>query len=144
MIIRGYELDLDILEELENFTFTSSRIRGNKFQSCSPFRNEKSPSFAVNLDNGTWIDSGAVTEDYRKGNFISLLAYLRSETYSDIEDYLIEKYGTILGDVEALELEINLSKESEKPKQPVFNKKVRELSFNKHDYLSRRGISKEV
>jgi hypothetical protein len=31
MIIRGYELDLDILEELENFTFTRSRIRGNKY-----------------------------------------------------------------------------------------------------------------
>lgn len=144
MIIRGHELNVDILEELDNFTFTRSRIRGNKLQSCSPFREEKSPSFAVNLDNGTWIDSGAATEEYRKGNFISLLAYLRSETYSDTENYLIEKYGTILDDVATLKLEINLSNDLNKPRQPVFNNKVRELSLNKNDYLSRRGISKEV
>lgn len=144
MIILGHDLNVDIQEELDNFTFTRSRIRGNKLQSCSPFREEKSPSFAVNLDNGIWIDSGATTEEYRKGNFISLLAYLRSETYSDIEDYLIEKYGTILADVQTLKLEINLSNDSDKPKQPIFNKKVRELSLNKHDYLLGRGISKEV
>lgn len=64
MKIRDYELDVNIKEELDNFEWSNEQVRGHKFQACSPFRDEKRPSFAVNLETGTWKDSGAVDMNF--------------------------------------------------------------------------------
>lgn len=129
MRIKGIELDINFAEELEEFSFEKSRIRDNKIQSCSPFRNEVKPSFAVNLENGLWVDSGAEQDHLRKGNFVSLLAYLKGETFEDIEDYLIEKYNVDYKNVKDLKLNINLVKKEIK-ETPTFT-----VEYNYSKYL---------
>jgi 5S rRNA maturation endonuclease (ribonuclease M5) len=143
MKIRDIELDIDYLDELEVFdVWDKQRIRENKFQACSPFRNEKHPSFAVNLDNGLWIDSGASNEEWRKGNFVKLLSWLREETWEETEDYLLEKYSPLNVDVETLTLNLDLVWEEEPPK--VFAIEELEKYFQPSDYLTGRGVSEQV
>lgn len=143
MLIRDHELDVDISEELEPYIDVFSRpvVRGNKFQACSPFREEASPSFAVNLESGVWIDSGAVDDRWMKGNFTKLLAYLMGVTYEEAETYLIEKYRMIFDDVDSLTLNVQLEQEET----------YRELTLDELEpyayrspYLANRGISERI
>ena len=134
-------MNIDYLAELEPFMdqFENSRIRGDKLQSCSPFRYEKRPSFAVNLENGTWIDSGAPSEEHYKGNFISLLSFLRQEDYEDTADYLQRTYGY---GVTKDKLKVHCSVGAED--LPVYNwKDMKDLHY-RSPYLAKRGISEEV
>ncbi len=144
MLIRNIEVPVDILRELESYLdkFRDYRIRGDKLQSCSPFRYENHPSFAVNLENGTWIDSGSPTEHYHKGNFITLLAYLRQEEYLLTEEYLLSSYHIMLAEVDKLKLTIELES-SECNKTFDWKNECKHLHF-RHPYLSRRGITQEV
>lgn len=143
MRIRGVDVPINIWSELEPYLdhFNDYRVRGDKLQACSPFRYERHPSFAVNLENGTWVDSGSPTDLYHKGNFISLLAYLRQEEYQDTEEYLIQAYHVMMGEIDKLQLIINLSQE-ETPK--VFNWKDMKHLHYRHPYLGRRGILRSV
>lgn len=143
MQVREYDLDVDILAEVEEFDWVNGQVKGNKFIACSPFRSERHPSFAVNLEDGLWIDSGNSDEYYHKGNFIKLLSVLRNEDYELVEDYLIEKYATILADTDALELHLNLYGEQDKPKI-IDRASIEHLYKIQTDYLTNRGISLEV
>lgn len=145
MRVRNIEVPVNIWAELEPYLdhFGDYRIRGDKLQACSPFRYEKHPSFAVNLENGTWIDSGSPTDLYHKGNFVSLLAYLRQEEYQDTEVYLFQAYHIMLEDVEALQLKMDLQQESTVEATYEWFKDFPQLQF-RHSYLARRGITKEV
>lgn len=145
MKIRNVEVPIDIQAELEPHLnhFRNYRIRGDKLQACSPFRYENHPSFAVNLENGTWIDSGASTDSYHKGNFISLLAYLRQEEYLDTEEYLLRAYNVMLEEVDQLNLSMNLVYEPIVEVTHDWFKDYPHLQF-RHPYLARRGITSEV
>ena len=145
MKIRNVEVPVDIQAELEPHLnhFRNYRIRGDKLQACSPFRYENHPSFAVNLENGTWIDSGASTDSYHKGNFISLLAYLRQEEYLDTEEYLLRAYNVMLEEVDQLKLSMNLVYEPIVEVTHDWFKDYPHLQF-RHPYLARRGITSEV
>lgn len=142
MRIRGVDVPINIWSELESYLdhFKDYRVRGDKLQACSPFRYERHPSFAVNLENGTWVDSGSPTDLYHKGNFISLLAYLRQEEYQDTEEYLIQAYHVMMEEVDRLQLKMNLAQEV----PSTFNWKDMKHLHHRHPYLARRGISKEV
>lgn len=142
--VNGYLLEVDYAEELEIYMdkFERVRIRGEKLQACSPFRNEKNPSFAVNLDNGSWVDSGADSEAERKGSFISLLAYFRGESYEDTAEYLLEKYTHILDDADSLKLNLNLSMEQDVVL--LHQEKYEDVIGKPSDYLRSRKISDEV
>jgi DNA primase len=143
MKIRNYELDVNIQEELESFNWEQGEIKGNKLISCSPFRHERHPSFAVNLDSGVWSDSGNSEEYYSKGNFVKLLALLRDISYEEVEAYLIEKYATILRDTDALQLHLDLH--GEKEKETYISKYAIKHLYSTHtDYFTNRGISIEV
>jgi len=144
VLINGQELEVDIAEELEPYTdsFPKYRTRGNKLQSCSPFREENKPSFAVNLEDGTWIDSGAYDEDWRKGNFIKLLSFLMGVTYDEAKDYLFEKYRTIYSDMDNFKLDIWLP-ELEKPYRTVSKEEFSSYLY-RNPYLSNRGITEKV
>lgn len=143
MRLKGIDLDIDYLEELEEYEiWDRQRVRENKFQACSPFRSEKHPSFAVNLENGLWIDSGASNDDWRKGNFVTLLAWLRQETGEETIEYLIEKYAPFNVDVDTLELDLNLVLDEEPPK--VFTLEEVGHLLKASDYLKGRGISEKV
>lgn len=143
MRLQGKELNIDVFGELEPYLeqFKDYRIRGDKLQSCSPFRYEKHPSFAVNLENGLWIDSGSPTEDNYKGNLVSLLAVLSGSNYHDMEQDLIQRYDYSAENTKGLKLHL----------EPITEKKT--ASFNwremKHlhyrsTYLNRRGITEEI
>lgn len=142
--VNGYLLEVDYAEELEIYMdrFERAKIRGEKVQACSPFRNEKNPSFAVNLDNGSWVDSGADSESERKGSFVSLLAHFRGESYEDTSEYLLEKYCHILDDVDSLKLKLNLSMEDDVVL--LHQEKYEDVVGKPSDYLRSRKISDEV
>lgn len=143
MYIREHELDVDFEEELEPYIdeFKRARVRGNKLQACSPFRDEEHPSFAVNLDNGTFIDSGGDSDYWGKGNFIKLLSFLQGVTYEETEDYLLTKYKQILAEVDDIKLNVRLDN-SEAPK--VFTAEEMAPFRYRHSYLAKRGISEQV
>ena len=145
MRIRNIEVPVNIWAELEPYLdhFGDYRIRGDKLQACSPFRYERHPSFAVNLENGTWIDSGSPTDLYHKGNFVALLAYLRQEEYQDTEEYLFQAYHIMLEDTERLQLKIDLQQESTVGVTYEWFKDFPQLQF-RHPYLLKRGVTKEV
>ena len=143
--IKGHIVEVNYLEELEPFTDRLYRnsIRGNKLLACSPFRHESRPSFAINLDDGTWIDSGASDDNMRKGNFITLLAFFRNESYNDTAEHLFEKYIHILDDIDGIKLELSLSLDA--PEVAVLGKEKYENVIGIHtDYLESRGITKEI
>lgn len=140
--VRDQSLAIDVLEELSPYEFYKARNRGTELTSCSPFRSEDSPSFSINLENGQWIDFGASGDSHGKGNFISLLSFLRGEPYEQTEQYLIDKYGITKRNVDNITLNINL----EPPKR---NNRIITLDEYKqyayrHPYLKGRGISEKV
>lgn len=143
MILRDTEVDVDVAEELEPYmdSFNRGRVRGEKLQSCSPFRNEGTPSFAVNLDNGTWIDSGADDDNWMKGNFVKLLSFLMGVTIGEAEQYLWEKYKTIYDDVDNWVLEVNLPVEEES--RLIAKEELQPYLF-RNSYLTKRGISEKI
>ncbi|MEH7117230.1 toprim domain-containing protein [Neobacillus vireti] len=144
VIINEQEIDLDIAEELEPYldSFPRYRVRGVKLQSCSPFREEHKPSFAVNLENGTWIDSGAYDDDWRQGNFVKLLAFLMGVTYEESKEYLLEKYKTIYSDMDNFKLEIWMPEE-QKPYRIVSPEELQPFMY-RNPYLTNRGITEKV
>ena len=145
MKIRNIDVPVNIWGELEPYLdhFREWKIRGDKFQCTSCFRHEKHASMAVNLENGTWIDSGSPTDLYHKGNFVALLAYLRQEEYQDTEEYLFQAYHIMLEDTERLQLKIDLQQESTVGVTYEWFKDFPQLQF-RHPYLLKRGITKEV
>lgn len=140
--VRGQQLRVDVLEELEQFDWNKGRVRGEKFLACSPFRSERRPSFAVHLETGVWIDSGAQVEEWKKGNLVKLLAFLRNETYEETEEYLLEKYGAPV-DADELSLNLSLSLEEEKPR--ILSREDLKPYRFRHPYLEReRRIPEDV
>lgn len=143
MQIKGREIKIDVLEELKEFHWNKGIVKGNKFQACSPFRPEVHPSFAVNLDNGTWVDSGSVVEDLHKGNFIKLLALLRHIDYDEAEDDLLERYDIKISETDKLKLNLDLQLEP-KPIRYFTLEELEYLYKVPTNYLDKRGISREV
>lgn len=146
LIIYGQRIAVDFQLELEPYLdqFESYSLRDNKLQSCSPFRPDRHPSFAVNLDNGTWIDSGA-TDEYHKGHFITLLAFLRQEPTEDTCEYLLEVYSPLKKEVADLQLDlsgfsVNPAPESNK----VFTPEELKQYAYRSPYLKNRNITEEV
>jgi len=141
--MRDQEVDIDIAEELEPYMdhFSRARVRGEKLQSCSPFRNESTPSFAVNLETGVWIDSGADDDAWMKGNFTQLMAFLMGVTYQEAEDALWDKYRTIYDDMDNWKLEIKLP--DEKSYRIVATEELQPYMY-KTSYLTKRGITEKV
>lgn len=140
--VKGHLLEVNYEEELEAYLhrLDKAQQRGNKIQACSPFRNEKHPSWAVNLENGSWVDSGADSESERKGSFISLLAFFRGETFEETSEYLFEKYSHFLDDTDGLKLNLNL--QLEEPDVAVLGAdKYEDVVGIPSGYLVGRGIS---
>lgn len=135
--IRGQTLDVDIETELREFEWSRARWTSDKLLAASPFRYDSHPSFFINLEGeyaGTWADSGYYDEDWKSGNFVKLLAFLRQETYEEAEEYLIESYG-VPSDGKRLELRLPPIR------PPKIIEPLPELvtpAFSR--YLERRGI----
>lgn len=143
--VNGHLIEVDYPAEIELYMdrLEKVRIRGEKVQACSPFRDENHPSWAVNLDNGSWVDSGASEEEGRKGSFVTLLAHFRGETYEETADYLLDKYVHILDDAEGLQLTLNLQINSPEDLKLV-KEGYAEVIGKPSQYLLNRGIKEKT
>lgn len=143
--VRNKLLDIDLIEEINEFSWSRERFVEDKFTACSPFRYDGSPSFFINLENlpdkdiaGTWLDSGALEgSEFRSGNFLTLLAFLRNETEDESFEYLIGKYD-FKPYQSKLKLNIGLKVKTE------FNPLLEPIGEIDNSYLPSRGISLEV
>lgn len=146
IFINKQNLNVDFYSELEPYLdqFPQHVLRDNKIQSCSPFRIDRNPSFAVNLENGTWIDSGA-TGEYHKGHFLSLLSFLREESVEDTSEYLLRMYSPLLKEESDLHLDMtDFGQSSKQETLKIFSAdELKQFAF-RHPYLGKRGISEEV
>ena len=136
-------LTVDILVELEPYMnmFEQAVVKDDKLLSCSPFREDRKPSFAVNIENGLWIDSGGVGE-FHKGNFIKLLAFLRNEQQEETAEYLLSIYSIRKVETCSLKLEIKL-KDSQEAPVIISNEQLMQYAF-RSPYLIGRGISEYI
>lgn len=134
---------IDVESELREFEWVKPRWTADKLIATSPFRYDKTPSFMVRLQPygkypaGVWTDQGAYDEEWRSGNLIKLLSFLRDETYEETEEYLRTKY-TVSADGDIIVVQ---------PKLKV--KRYRQalnLTFSQApvEYLKRRGISDQI
>ncbi|HDR7275062.1 TPA: toprim domain-containing protein [Bacillus paranthracis] len=94
--VRDKRIEVDLVGELDQYTWDQHRFTDDKLTACSPFRYDRKPSFFVNLVNigdkeiaGTWKDSA--TDE--SGSFLELLSHLRNEHPDDTFDYLMEMYA---------------------------------------------------
>lgn len=141
--IHGKTLDINVEEELQPYLdhFPHYSIRGDKLQSCSPFRTENHPSFAVNLENGAWIDSGA-TGEFRKGSFFDLMAFLQEKD----KDFLISEYLSLynLEQISTDALYLSMQLDGKPISTTVFtDEQLQEYAF-RSPYLENRGIAEDV
>ena len=145
--IRGQTVDADIIAELEQFEWTRARWTSDKLLAASPFRYDKTPSFFVRLEPygdlpaGVWSDQGAYDDEWRSGNFVKLLSFLRNETYEEAEDYLLELYGNFANNDE-IKLRPNLV--IQRNRQPLNEMILDKYSAMPNDYLLKRGITADV
>lgn len=143
--VQGVEIDVDVREELEEFTWIRPRWTSNKLIAASPFRYDRTPSFFCNLEGeyaGTWSDSGAYDVDYESGNFTKLLAFLRDETYEETCDYLLERYAPSVVDTGRVEIP-KVSLHTPHSRITLSPNMLTELSY-RSPYLEGRGISEKV
>jgi len=137
--IRGLDIPVDIRTEIESYNWERENWKDDRLIACSPFRDERNPSFAVNLENGTFIDSGG-DGDYRKGNLVKLLSFLNGESYAETEDHLITLYSPQFGDLNEMTLPDVSDWETTVKNDKTFDKEaLQEFAF-KHPYLENRGI----
>ena len=123
MKIKGQELDINYYEELEPYLdkFERMQIRGEELTACSPLRDEKRPSFSINLSTGLWIDRGGEGINSR-GNIV---------------------YGHMLDNADGLELNIQL--ELEPAEVTLLAQEKYENRINKpSEYLKSRKIAIET
>lgn len=140
--VREQNLSIDVLDELEPYEFSRGRNRGTEFTACSPFRNESSPSFSINLETGQWIDFGSSDGHMAKGSLVLLLSHLRNEPFEDTESYLIGKYGLDLSNVDNFKLNVVLD-DTQKAYKTISLDDYKRYAF-RHPYLSTRGITERV
>jgi DNA primase len=141
--IRGQEIDVDVVEEISVIDWKKAKPKTDELVACSPFREERNPSFSINLETGLWKDFGSDSDQWKQGNLIQLLSWHYNVTYEEIEDYLLEKHNATITEVEGLELDINLKMGKEKPKT-FTREELAPYLFRKKSYLLKRGVSEEI
>lgn len=143
--------DVDVRGEIEEYDWGhNARWSEDKLIAASPFRYDRSPSFFLRLEPGgvdeegvqykagTWHDSGAYDEEWRSGNIVKLLSYLRNETYEETFEYLAEKYGR----VEGKKRPIVPRRIPQRRKMLTLPESTVEAAVS--PYLTKRGISEEA
>jgi hypothetical protein len=142
--VKGRTIDVDIRAELERFSWQRARWTDTKLIATSPFRYDRTPSFFVNLDGeyaGTWADSGAYDSEWRSGNFVKLLAFLRNETEDETAEYLLETYAATYG---FENLALRIPRLVVERKREALDNGILTGFAEDYTYLKGRGISESV
>ena len=141
-------MKVDVREELEKFDWKRARWSPEKLIACSPFRDERRPSFYVWLEDtehasaGMWQDSGSFDPEWSRGGFVKLLAFLRQETQDDTVEYLLEEYASGYVPEEKMQLKPHPKFGFDKPDHMDMSA-LEPLKW-RHPYLERRGISERI
>ena len=141
---------IDVEEELRAYEWRGARWTEEKLIACSPFRDDRRPSFYVWLRDdpesgakaGYWGDSGGY--EYQRGGFVQLLAFLRNETEQETREYLAAKYGSTYVDTESMTLDLSGWTINPKPKRRGIDPSILDEYRFRHPYLERRGISEKI
>ena len=139
----GYRVDIDIVSILSEYSWHKPTWKPDKLIAASPFRNDGTPSFFVNLQTGAWGDSGAYDMEYESGNIAKLLAFLRNETYEETLEYLVDTYG-VREKREGDRIEIPSVTLSEKQPRIEIDEDFLQPYKYRNPYLVNRGISEKV
>ncbi|MCY9532925.1 toprim domain-containing protein [Paenibacillus alvei] len=136
--------------ELAKYGWVKPRWTHDKFFAASPFRDDdSSPSFYVwltdnsrfNAKAGQFGDDGA-PDEWKRGDFVKLLSFLRGECEQSVREYLRYTYATEWTSEE--ELTLNPPKLSiESVSRPLDLRLLDEYAFT-HPYLGERGVSTGV
>lgn len=138
---------IDIEEELEPYMDRFERVtlratdNGQELLSSSPFREDNSPSFSLNLETGLWIDFGSQDGTWGSGNFFQLIAFFTGDHPLDV----IEQYQNIVKgiyeDVSSFTLSVDLEQEEDYTVIDLDN-----YDYWKYDsnYLNLRGITEKA
>jgi len=127
---------VDIAGELAAFDWgINARYYPGKIHARCPFRDESTPSFVVFLYKGNWVDRGFARPGYEKGDFLTLLAFLKGTDRENTKRYLIRKYLAV--DPEGLTLDLKLTLEP--PAYPVLDMAMLD-NLQPCEYLAGRGI----
>jgi len=143
--INGHDVDIDVRGELEKYDWIRPKWSHDKLIAASPFRYDRSPSFFVRLESygdypvGTWADSGAYDDEYKSGNFVKLLSFLRNETYEETTDYLLSEYVELS---ERYTERLNLPYLTFTARKRVLKRGI--IDVSQSPYLTKRGISEDV
>lgn len=133
---------IDVEEELREFEWSGASWSQDKLIARSPFREDQSPSFFVNLTGelkGVWADSGATDDRYAKGGWLRLIAHLRGISVDEVAD---EYRGLLTQRTTTTELpQFKLGLRS---KAAVTKPDLDAPATAPCDYLQGRGISPQV
>ena len=141
--VDGYPLDIDIRAELEEHPWRRPNWKAGKLLAASPFRDDRTPSFFVDLETGGWADSGSYEKEYERGNLAKLLAFFRNETYEETVEYLVDTYGVGERNPEeriVLPTPVLRPHEQRKTFEPSY---LQPYAF-RSPYLGKRGISEKI
>lgn len=144
--IQGVQIDVDIEEELAQYTWDRPRWTSEKLIAASPFRYDRTPSFFANLEGeyaGAWGDSGAYDADYESGNLPKLLAFLRDESYEETCEYLFEMYKPYFAE-ETSNVNIRQIRLRKGLQRIKLGEEVISPCNFRHIYLGKRGVSDRV
>lgn len=141
--VDGYPINADVPDILSEYEWVKPKWKPDKLIAASPFRDDSTPSFFVNLEHGGWSDSGAYDQEYESGNLAKLLAFLRNETYEESVEYLVALYGVgERKEGEHIELpEINIAPPASRI---TLAESVIEPYMYRNPYLGKRGITEKV
>lgn len=137
---------VDVEAELQKFEWPGANWSQDKLIARSPFREDQSPSFFVNLTGdykGAWGDSGATDDYYAKGGWFKLIAHLRDTSVDEVVD---EYRGLLTQRTTTTELpkfKIGLLSKAQVPK-PALEAPATTPANACCDYLQDRGISTKV
>lgn len=137
---------VDVEAELQQFDWPGANWSQDKLIARSPFREDQSPSFFVNLTGdykGVWGDSGATDDRYAKGGWLRLIAHLRGISVDEVVD---EYRGLLTQRTTTTELpkfKIGLRSRAPVPK-PALEAPATAPANACCDYLQDRGISTKV
>jgi DNA primase (bacterial type) len=141
ILVGNQLLEVDLVNELEPYfeSIPFTKWTDEKLVSISPFREDRHPSFFVNLSGdfvGTWGDSGSSNDEWKSGSFAKLLSFFREESVEETIQYLREKYEIKPYEKRPLNLDLTIKER--------FIPLVFDGGDFAYDYLESRGISREV
>lgn len=133
---------IDVEDELQQFEWPGANWSQDKLIARSPFREDQSPSFFVNLTGdykGVWGDSGATDGRYSKGGWFKLIAHLRGISVDEV----VDEYRGLLTQ-RTTTTELPKFKIGLRSRAPVPKPDLHPPATAYCDYLQDRGISTKV